>query len=478
MKPNRVSRRKFMQSAAAASLAFVTPRVAWGQTSADVIVIGAGMSGLNAALLLEAQGLDVRILEGRNRIGGRVYSLGNVPGNPEAGANAIVAKNALDVARRYGAELIDRSQRPGINRERLLVLGGKIIPPSEWPDSPLNPFPKDQRETMPWGYVSPLVSKNNPLKNLEDWVDPAYASHDISLHTFLEQQGANDRIIQLAVDTNCIYDRSAHDVSTLMPFQGDIRRKFRQKAGRINFVGKGGNQRVPEAMARGLKRQVIMQKTVSAIRSEADGVDVYCSDGTHYRARFVICSVPIPVLRNLRIDPVLTGVQEQAVKSMSYSLCTQIHMTAKRPFWEDDGLPPYMWTDGLVGTVSPSRNGPSPDEVTSIAARGRGLMATYLDRLGPEGAKAAVVEYIEKIRPAAKGQLTALHFHSWQLDPFAGGADFMIWGPGEVTAFHGKLWERHGRISFCGEHTALLSSGQGGALESGERAASEILERV
>ena len=142
-------------------------------------------------------------------------------------------------------------------------------------------------------------------------------------------------------------------------------------------------------------------------------MDVHCSDGSQYRARFVICSVPIPVLRNLRIDPVLTGVQEQAVKSMSYSLCTQIHMTAKRPFWEDDGLPPYMWTDGLVGTVSPSRNGPSPDEVTSIAARGRGLMATYLDRLGPEGAKAAVIKYIEDIRPAAKGQLTALHFHSW-----------------------------------------------------------------
>ncbi len=478
MKPNRVSRRKFMQSAAAASLAFVTPRVAWGQTSADVIVIGAGMSGLNAALLLEEQGLDVRILEGRNRIGGRVYSLGNVPGNPEAGANAIVARNALATARRFGAELIDRSQRPGINRERLLVLGGKIISPSEWPDSPQNPFPKDQRETMPWGYVSPLISKNNPLKNVGDWVDPAYASHDISLHTFLEQQGASDRIIQLAVDTNCIYDRSAHDVSTLMPFHGDVRRKFRQKAGRINFVAKGGNQRVPEAMARGLKRQVIMQKTVSGIRSEADGVDVQCSDGSRYRARFVICSVPIPVLRNLRIDPVLTGAQEQAVKSMSYSLCTQIHMTAKRPFWEDDGLPPCMWTDGLVGTVSPSRNGRSPDEVTSIAARGRGLMATYLDRLGPEGAKAAVIQYIEKIRPAAKGQLTALHFHSWQLDPFAGGADFMIWGPGEVTAFHGKLWQRHGRISFCGEHTALLSSGQGGALESGERAASEILERV
>jgi len=58
--------------AAAVSLAFTTPRVVWGQTSADVIVIGAGMSGLNATRILEEQGLDVRVLEGRNRIGGRV----------------------------------------------------------------------------------------------------------------------------------------------------------------------------------------------------------------------------------------------------------------------------------------------------------------------------------------------------------------------------------------------------------------------
>ena len=72
MKRNLVSRRQFIQSAAAVSVAFVTPKIAWGQTSADVIVIGAGMSGLKAALLLEAEGLDVRILEGRNRIGGRV----------------------------------------------------------------------------------------------------------------------------------------------------------------------------------------------------------------------------------------------------------------------------------------------------------------------------------------------------------------------------------------------------------------------
>jgi len=217
---------------------------------------------------------------------------------------------------------------------------------------------------------------------LEDWFDPADASHDVSLHAFLEKQGASDPVIQLAVDTNCIDGTSAHGASALMPFQSNVRREFRRKSGRINFVGKGGNQRVPEAMAKNLKRQVMLQKTVSGIRSEADGVDVSCSDGRQYRSRFVICSVPVPVLRSLSIEPVLTGIQEQA----------------------------------------------------------------------------AIIKYIEDIRPAAKDQLTPLHLHSWELDPFAGGADYMVWGPGEVTA--------------------LLNSGQEGALESGERAAFEVIERL
>ena len=478
MKLAPISRRRFIQSAAAVSVAYATPKIAWGQTSADVIIVGAGMSGLNAALLLEEQGLDVMVLEGRNRVGGRVFSLEDVPGNPEGGANAIVGARPLAAARRFNVELIDRSKNTGINRERLLVLGGKIILPSEWPDSPQNPFPKDHRETLPWEYISPIVSESNPLKSLEDWYDPSHSSYDISLHAFLEKRGVNDRQIQLTVDTNCSYSTSAHEVSALMLLHNDVRRVFRQKLGPINFVGKGGNQRVPEGIARNLKRQVALRKAVSGIRSEADGVDVYCLDGSQYRARFVICSVPVTVLRTLRIDPVLTGIQEQAVKTVDYSLCTQVHMTAKRAFWEDDGLPPNMWTDGPAGFLAAARNPSSPNEITSLAARPRGFMARYLDRLGPEGAKAAVIKYIEEVRPSAKDQLTALHFHSWELDPFAGGGDYMVWGPGEVTAFHGKLWARHGRISFCGEHTSPFHRGQEGALVSGERAASEIFEQL
>jgi monoamine oxidase len=169
-------------------------------------------------------------------------------------------------------------------------------------------------------------------------------------------------------------------------------------------------------------------------------------------------------------------LQERAIKTVAYAPCTQVHMVSKRAFWEDDGLPAYMWTDGPAGFVAPNRNDDSPEEITSLTAWGRGFLARYLDRLGPEGAKAAVINAIEKLRPAAKGQLEALYVKSWELDEFAGGADFMVWGPGQITEFFGELWAPHGRIHFCGEHTAMLERGMEGAMESGERVALEVLK--
>ena len=82
------SRRRFLTSALAAAAAPLLPR----RLRADgkpVVVIGAGLSGLYAALTLEAQGFEVTVLEARDRIGGRLYTLDDVPGHPEAGGNTI-----------------------------------------------------------------------------------------------------------------------------------------------------------------------------------------------------------------------------------------------------------------------------------------------------------------------------------------------------------------------------------------------------
>ena len=56
----------------------------------DVLVIGAGLSGLYAAEILSKEGLKVAVIEGNNRLGGRIQSLRHLQGNPEAGGDSIL----------------------------------------------------------------------------------------------------------------------------------------------------------------------------------------------------------------------------------------------------------------------------------------------------------------------------------------------------------------------------------------------------
>ncbi len=58
----------------------------------SVLVLGAGLSGLYTALLLEAKGLGVTELEARDRVGGRVHTLDDLPGKPEAGGQTLSEK--------------------------------------------------------------------------------------------------------------------------------------------------------------------------------------------------------------------------------------------------------------------------------------------------------------------------------------------------------------------------------------------------
>jgi monoamine oxidase len=97
--------------------------------------------------------------------------------------------------------------------------------------------------------------------------------------------------------------------------------------------------------------------------------------------------------------------------------------------------------------------------------------------MGPADAQAWVIREIERLRPAAKGALEAGGFHSWWLDPHNAG-DWAIFGPGQVQGLLPSMAKPHGRIHFCGEHTATMNRGMEGAMESAERVAIEVLGRL
>jgi monoamine oxidase len=187
-------------------------RPTWAKAStADVIVVGAGLSGLNAALILEEAGFNVLVLEGRDRVGGKILTFADVPGLPEAGGQSIAGGygRLVDAAVRSGIELEDQLPRQLKHPDIALVLDGQPISTAAWLDSPRNPFPGPLRELMPWQYTPMAMAKANPLQAVEDWIAARHAADDVSMHAFLRAQGATEAMIELAYDTNTAYGTSA-----------------------------------------------------------------------------------------------------------------------------------------------------------------------------------------------------------------------------------------------------------------------------
>lgn len=480
-----MSRRTFTLGAAAvgAAAAMASPAQAArkaGKSATtrplDAIVLGAGVSGLNAAWLLEQQGLKVLVLEGRQRVGGRVHTLFDLPGVPEMGFNSMGDGygRGIDAAHRAGVELIEVGKRYMHGKPQELVLDGKPLTHEQWAAAPFNPLPDALKTSMPWEVTNKLIAMHNPLEDWAAWLDPANASLDISLHAFLTQQGLSDAAIRLVNDVSPYYGINAYDVSALMLEFNSGFVMTQISAGPNSWAIKGGNERLPQGMAALLKGEVLLGKEVVSIDSRTDVAEVRCADGSVYQAGRVVCSLPFSTLRHVAITPGLSGAQARAVATLPYQPLSMAFLTATEPFWEHDGRAPGMWTNSALGTVLPQRFGATADEVTGLLVQARGGLARLWDRLGTEAALAKIVATFEELRPAARGKLKAHRLFSWEAEYFNAG-DWAYFAPGQIASFVPTMAEPHGRIHFCGEHTATGARGLEGALESSERAALEIL---
>lgn len=475
----RLSRRSTLAGGATALFwAGLRPKPVRAQNRTDVVVIGAGLAGLNAALLLEEQGYSVQVIEGRSRIGGRLYSLRDVPGNPEAGGNGIGSGygRMIDITERLDIPMMNSAGRGQLSSFEL-YLDGERISNDAWPAHAKNILPEQWKNFPPRMVPLVLLSQTNPLADFEDWYDPKSSPYDISVYEVFKEAGFTDEQIDLTYNLNVPYGTSAHDISALMMWFNDGWVASMQGGTPTQLSAIGGNMTIPETMARALQREVHLGKEVVGLRTGNDGAEVHCLDGSVYRAQRVVCSLPLPVMRYIKFDPELPSVQSKAIKLVPYFPMTQVHLVAKEPFWEADGWSPDMWTDTVAGHVIGNRHFLDNEDVSSLTAWARGFMAIKLDQVSPEEGKAWVVSEIERMRPAAKGKIEAAHIKSWLRDPFAGG-DYAVWKPGQVTEFLHAVGQPHGRIHFCGEHTALSNRGMEGAMESGERAAFEVMDEV
>ena len=134
-----------------------------------------------------------------------------------------------------------------------------------------------------------------------------------------------------------------------------------------------------------------------------------------------------------------------------------------------------IWSDGPVTLVRQkiAPNG-SRDRLQALCL---GKKADRLDQMPPGARADFVLAEIQRMRPSTKGKLEIIGVHSWSQAPLAGGFRHSFF-PGQISRFAQQMIRPHGRLHFAGEHTRRLEIGMESAMESGERAALEILERV
>jgi monoamine oxidase len=467
-----MDRRDFLRSAGVASLAL--PFMGCGSDSSglggSVIVVGAGLSGLATAMLLEERGIDVTIVEARDRLGGRVMTLDDVPGRPEGGGPVISAsyERIMRIARAVGAEMVPMGP---YEKETLLHINDQSIPADLWPTSAANQLPESLRQLPPSFLLGTLTAPDNPLTDSSDWINSRHKSIDVSLADFLRSRGATEetlRLINVAPNTNDIETTSA-----LWALRNAQRRRD-SKGGRL-LTTAGGNSRLIEKMGAAVKGTINLARPVQSIRSTDDRVEIACEGGTVFEAEFCVVTVPFSVLRHIRIEPALSGPQLEAVNQLPYTAISKYNFVPRHPFWEEDGLPVSMWTDTIIERVFPNRD--ADGEVRSLTCWVDGANALSLDAMAEDEQLHTVLSELARIRPATKDALEHVKSVSWGNDPWARGA-YAHYAPGQVTGLKPAMAQPWKRLHFAGEHTAITSPGIESAVESAQRASKEIIQRL
>ena len=469
---------------AAAQGAFGAARSSAGGKT-DVVIVGAGFAGLNAARILVENGLDVVVLEADGRPGGRSHTAYDFDARIELGAAQIgrMYARVLDTARKLNVKL-----GPGahVNAPYAFVMGDTLVSAKDWANAAVNPLQGAERVVPPHTLQSFYVEQRNPFQTFDDIAAPTAAQYDLNLREWLQKSNASEAAIRLINESLGAPGLETQSLLRMFQEATRLRIEARAQAQSDEFKGKdayeraaltsfhvvGGTSVLTDAMAASLGDRVLLRKQVVAIDVDSKACTVRCADGSKWTAGSVISALPFTVLRKVAISPVLTGPQATAVREMPYGNQSQVWLRVKDRYWEQDGIEASMWTDGMFTLI---RQQIEPDGKRElISALAFGTKSRTLDRLSPADRGRMAIDFIEQVRPSTRGKLEFIGAHSWAMTPNIGGCSYSL-KPHAGYEWNRTMSKPFGRLHFAGEHTRRLEVGMEAAMESGERAALEII---
>lgn len=433
-----------------------------------MLVLGAGVAGLTAALSLKQQGHQVTLIEYQNRIGGRLWSVALEKGQfTEAGAGHFSADMplVLSLLRRYQLPLItikDGSPRYLFNGHS--VDSYKLL---DWPWA-LNAHEK--RSTVPAILGHYLVAESIDLNSVldPDWPNAATIAKfdNITLVQILRNAGASDAFIKmLQAHAGCPYGTtSALGALTSVAYQFNAKAYFRVA---------GGNDRIARSMAKELGDTIVLNAPVVSIEQNESQVTITTKDGREFRGDQIVSTIPFSVLQDIKVTPGWSSGKLRMFREMGWADAFKGVVQTTAPSWLNKGN--FGWP--MAGS---DRSWERVIDITGDEPGGYGNIFFYLygqeidsvKSLPQEQRTSWLLTQFRQDMPDLIETVVTTRSVLWSEQPWVKAA---FGGFGLGGAWMIQEWTKpEGRIHFAGDFTTMKSGWVEGAIESGLRAARAI----
>jgi monoamine oxidase len=428
-----------------------------------VVILGAGIAGLAAARTLAELGLRCLVLEARDRVGGRVFSLATPHGTVELGAEFVHGQDPAlwELIKEAGVQPVER--------------GGAMLRESY--DGNLEEEDEDSDASADFDVLSDLAGID-PDVSFADWLRSSNIPEEQrpALHGYVE--GFN------AADANRISARSL-----------GLQQKAEQESeGDRAWHLPGGYAQLAQFLAnRGREAgcEIRLNSVVNAVRWSEDSVTVETSSGV-FDARRCLVTLPLGVLQQvnqadgIQFDPEPAAIAH--ARRLAMGSAERFTMIFRNRWWESSQRvsknalrtmsflftflrkPPVWWTRHPEAEPNPTLTG----------WVGGPRAAEWIGRRAEELGKAACLHLaevfgvpIERVRAS----LLAIHRHEWQSDPYARGAYSYV-PAGALDAPEAMCRPERETLFFAGEHTDTTANWGTvhAALRSGLRAAQQMID--